>query len=158
MSRFLLRRLAIAALVFFSAAAPAAAESPISVENAWSRATPGGAEVAAGYLTIVNQGDTPDRLMSASTSVASKTEIHEMKMTDGKMEMRPVPDGISIPAKGTVTLEPAGYHLMLLGLKAPLEKGSTFTGSLTFEHAGTVEVTFSVAGMGASAPDASGHH
>ena len=126
----------------------------ISRRKAWSRATPGGAEVAAGYLTIVNHGDTPDRLVSVSTSVAGKTEIHQMKMADGKMEMRPVPDGIEIPANGTVALEPMGYHLMLMDLKDPLQKGETFAGSLTFEHAGTVDVTFNVEGIGASGPTA----
>lgn len=136
------------------ATAEPAATGIITVEKAWSRATPGGAEVAAGFLTIVNHGDTPDRLVSASTAVAGKTEIHEMKMTDGKMEMRPLPDGISIPAQGTVVLEPAGYHLMLMDLEAPLQKGKTFAGSLTFEHAGTIDVTFHVEGVGASAPTA----
>ena len=92
--------------------------------------------------------------MSVSTSVAGKTEIHQMKMADGKMEMRPVPDGIEIPANGTVALEPMGYHLMLMELKGPLQKGETFAGSLTFEHAGTVDVTFNVEGIGASGPTA----
>ena len=77
-----------------------------------------------------------------------------MKMADGKMEMRPVPDGIEIPANGTVALEPMGYHLMLMDLKRPLQKGETFAGSLTFEHAGTVDVTFNVEGIGASGPTA----
>jgi copper(I)-binding protein len=121
----------------------------LAVEKAWSRATPAGAEVAAGYLTIVNRGDAPDRLVSVTTSVAGNTEIHQMKMVDGKVEMRPVLSGIEIPAKGTVALEPMGYHLMLMGLRAPLKKGEMFTGSLIFEHAGAVDATFRVEGIGA---------
>jgi periplasmic copper chaperone A len=156
MNRLSLLALALAAflLVPRSASAEQAGPGAITVEKAWSRATPGGAEVAAGYLTIVNHGDTPDRFMSASTAVAGKTEIHQMKMSDGKMEMRPLPEGIEIPAKGTVALEPMGYHLMLMQLKHPLEKGETFAGSLTFEHAGTIDVTFNVEGIGASGPTA----
>ncbi len=148
--------LAFAALLLAPrlALAGQAATGNITVDRAWSRAMPGGAEVAAGYLTIVNHGDTPDRLVSVSTSVAGKTEIHQMRMADGKMEMRPVPDGIEIPANGTVALEPMGYHLMLMQLKHPLQKGETFAGSLTFEHAGTVDVTFNVEGIGASGPTA----
>lgn len=133
-------------------AAPALAEGQVTVDKAWSRATPGGAKVAAGYLTIVNGADAPDKLVSASTTVAGKTEIHQMTMTGGKMEMRQMTDGLPIPAKGTLVLEPMGYHLMLIDLKAPLEKGSTFTGTLTFEHAGTVDVTFNVEAIGAAGP------
>src|SRR5262249_40864774 len=85
--------LPLIALLFVPGSAFAEAAGSITVEKAWSRATPGGAQVAAGYLTIINRGDTPDRLVSVSTSVAGRTEIHQMKMADGKMEMRPVPDG-----------------------------------------------------------------
>ncbi len=158
MPRSFLRRTAVAMLFLVPVAGPAAAESPIRVENAWSRATPPGTEIGVGYFTVKNEGDTPDRLVSVQTPVAEKAEIHRTKMTDGKMEMRPVTGGVAVPAKATVVFEPAGYHLMLIGLKAPLEKGSTFTASLIFERAGTIEVTFSVAGLGASAPDTPDHH
>lgn len=153
MLRFLCHAVALASLTLIAEAIPAAAESLITVEDAWSRATPPGVDIGVGYLTIRNDGDASDRLLSVKTSVAESSEVHQSKMTDGKMEMRPVPDGIPVPAKGTVTLEPAGYHLMLMGLKAPLAKGSTFTGTLTFEHAGTIDVTFQIEGMGASAPN-----
>jgi copper(I)-binding protein len=154
MLRFSFQWFALAGLLLIAGAVPAAAENSILVDNAWSRATPPGVEIGVGYLTIKNDGGTPDQLVSVSTPVAETAEIHQTQMQDGKMQMRPVPDGVPIPAKGTVTFEPAGYHLMLMGLKAPLEKGSTFTGTLTFEHAGTVDVTFSVAGMGAPGPGA----
>jgi len=136
------------------ASAEQAETGSITVEKAWSRATAPGVDIGVGYFTIKNNGDTADRLISVSAAVAEKVEIHQTQMADGKMEMRPVPDGIPIPAKGTVTLEPAGYHLMLMGLKAPLQKGSTFGASLAFEHAGTVDVTFTVEGIGASGPTA----
>ena len=77
----------------------------MTVEKAWSRATAPGVEIGVGYLTIKNEGDAPDRLLSVTTPVADKTEIHQTQMTDGKMQMRPVPDGIPIPTKGTLTLE-----------------------------------------------------
>ena len=134
------------------ASAEQAEAGSITVDRAWSRATAQGVDIGVGYLTIQNDGSTPDRLVSVSTPVAEKAEIHQTQMLDGKMAMRPVPDGIPIPANGTVVLEPAGFHLMLMGLKAPLQKGSTFAASLAFEHAGTVDVTFHVEGMGASAP------
>ena len=108
----------------------------ITVDKAWSRATAQGVDIGVGYLTIKNDSDTPDRLVSVSAAVAEKVEMHQTQMVDGTMQMRPVPDGIPIPAKGTVMLEPAGYHLMLMGLKAPLQKGSTFGASLDLRASG----------------------
>lgn len=156
MSRLSFSSLVLAGILFVlgPSLAETASAGDVTVEKAWSRATPTGAEVAAGYLTIINHGDSPDRLVSVSTSVAANTEIHQMKMADGKMEMRPVPDGIEILAKSTVALEPMGYHLMLMQLKHPLQKGDTFAGSLVFEYAGAVNVTFRVEGMGAMGPGA----
>jgi len=125
---------------------------PISVSDAWSRATPGGAQVAAGYLTIKNDGNASDRLVSATAAIAGKTEIHQMSMVDGVMKMRQLTDGLPVAGKGSVVLEPSSNHLMFMDLKGPLKEGEQFAGSLTFEHAGTVDVTFHVRGIGAAAP------
>jgi periplasmic copper chaperone A len=149
-------RLRLCVLVFLSAvlagAVPAEAGA-ISVEKAWSRAMPNGAKVAAGYLTITNDGDTPDRLVSASADVAGDTQIHQMSMAGGVMKMRPVPDGITIPPKGSVVLAPSGYHLMFMDVTEPLKEGESFPAKLTFEHEGSVDVTFQVLGMGAEGPE-----
>jgi copper(I)-binding protein len=132
----------------------------IVVEHPWSRATPGGAQVAAGYFTAENHGDAPDRLVSATAEVAGRTQIHQMSMVDGVMKMREVPDGLALAAKGSVTLEPNGYHLMFLDLKRPLKDGEEFSGTLTFEKAGSVDVTFEVEEVGATGPesDDDNHH
>jgi periplasmic copper chaperone A len=150
---------ALAALLLIpnALAAEEATAGSIAVENAWSRATPAGAAVGAGYLTIKNDGSAPDRLMAASAAIAGQTEIHQMSMEGGVMKMRRLPDGLTVPAKGSVTLDPNGYHLMFMQLKGPLKEGEDFKGSLTFEHAGTLDVTFHVQGMGTMSPDASGH-
>jgi periplasmic copper chaperone A len=134
-----------------------AVASPISIEHAWSRATPQGAQVAAGYLTIVNNGTIPDRLVSATAEIAGHTEVHQMSMTDGMMQMRQVTDGLPVPAKSSVVLEPNSYHLMLLALKRQLQEGEQFSGTLTFEKAGTIDVTFDVEGIGATAPKPNDH-
>ena len=154
MYRLRFHALTLAALLLAanSASGEQGKSGSILVDNAWSRATAQGVDIGVGYLTIKNDSDTPDRLVSVSAAVAEKVEMHQTQMVDGTMQMRPVPDGIPIPAKGTVMLEPAGYHLMLMGLKAPLQMGTTFGASLAFEQAGTVDVTFHVEGLGASAP------
>jgi periplasmic copper chaperone A len=123
----------------------------IAVEQPWARATPGGASVGAGYLTITNGADTPDRLVSVSADVAGRTEMHQMDMADGVMRMRPLPEGVEVPAHGAVALAPGATHLMLLDLKQPLKEGDRFAGTLTFEKAGSLDVTFEVRGLGAKA-------
>lgn len=130
----------------------------ITIETPWSRATPAGAKVAAGYLTIKNGATAPDRLVSATADIAGRAEIHQTSMTDGMMKMREQTDGLPIPAQGSVTLEPASYHLMFLDLKRSFTEGETFPGTLTFEKAGTVSVTFEVRGTGAGVPERDGHH
>ena len=153
-----LAAVAFAALPAQHAIAAEFKDGDVAIEAPWSRATPGGAKVAAGYLTIKNGGAAPDRLVSATADIAERAEIHEMSMTDGMMKMRQVTDGVAVPAGGSVVLAPQGYHLMLLGLKQPLKEGDTFAGTLTLERAGTVAVTFEVRGVGAAAPDAGAEH
>lgn len=127
-------------------------QSAIRVEQVWSRATPNGASVGAGYLRITNTGTTADRLMSGATEIANRIEVHEMAMDNGVMKMRGLSNGLVVPPSGSVELKPGGYHLMIMGLKQPLKEGTSFSGTLTFEKAGQVPVTFSVVGMGAPAP------
>lgn len=122
----------------------------IAIGHPWSRATPPGAKVGGGYLKITNEGDTPDRLVAASFADAERAELHEMKVVDGVMKMSPVEGGLEIPAGGSVTLAPAGYHLMFIGLKQPLVKDSKVKGTLTFEKAGTVAVEFAIDAIGAT--------
>jgi copper(I)-binding protein len=144
------------------AALPASAQTykagPLVVEAPWSRATPGGAQVAAGYLTVTNTGSTPDRLVAASLPVASRGEVHEMSHAGGVMRMRPVEGGLAIPAGATVELKPGGYHLMFMDLKQGLKQGDRVSGTLTFEKAGTVAVEFAVRPIGAQNAGAPAQH
>jgi copper(I)-binding protein len=122
------------------------------IDHAWSRATPGGADVGAGYLTIENRGSTPDKLIGASTPTAAKVEVHEMAMDNGVMTMRPVQGGLSIPPGRSITLAPGDHHIMLMGLKAPFKEGDKVPLTLQFEKAGTVDVMLDVQAIGAQQP------
>jgi periplasmic copper chaperone A len=125
----------------------------LTIGHPWSRATPGGAKVGGGYLTITNKGSAPDRLVAATAAAAADhIEIHEMGTKDGVMTMRPQPNGVTIEPGKTVAFSPGGYHLMLMGLKGPLKEGDRVKAVLTFEKAGPVEVTINVEGMGAQHP------
>ena len=109
---------------------------------------PGGSSVAAGYMTIKNSGSTPDRLISGSSDVAPKFEVHEMKMEDGIAKMRPVKGGLEIKPGETVELKPGSFHVMFVGLKKPLSAGDQFKATLVFEKAGSVNIDYDVRAMG----------
>jgi copper(I)-binding protein len=140
--------LAVAASLLIAGSA-AAQTGQVEVKNAWARATPGKAENGAAYLTIVSP--TPDRLTAISTPEAKTAELHTMTMEGGVMKMRPLA-GVDLPAGQPVTLKPGGSHIMLMGLTQPLKQGDTFPLTLSFDKAGTKQVTVAVEGPGAMAP------
>jgi hypothetical protein len=128
----------------------------LKIGNPWARATPRGATVAAAYMTLTNNGSTPDRLISGSTRVASRFEVHSMVIEDGVAKMRPVEGGLEIKPRETVELKPGGsYHVMLVGLTQALQQGQRLTGTLLFERAGKVDIEFVVLPIGA--PGGGGH-
>jgi periplasmic copper chaperone A len=141
--------LAFAALLLLAGGA-AAQTGSVEVKNAWARATPGKAEDGAAYLTL--ESPTPDRLTGVSTPVAKKAELHAMTMEGGVMKMRPLA-GIDLPAGQVVTLQPGAMHIMLFGLTHPLTAGQSFPLTLSFEKAGTREVTVNVEKTGAMGPE-----
>ncbi len=138
-----------------TAAAPQFRAGAIVVEAPWARATPAGAKVGGGYLTLRNAGAQPDRLVSFSSAASGRGELHEMTMAEGVMKMREIA-GIEIPAGGTVELKPGGLHLMFVDLKGRIAEGAPVKARLVFEKAGSVDVEFRVAPIGAAGP-AEGH-
>ncbi|MCW6506579.1 copper chaperone PCu(A)C [Lichenifustis flavocetrariae] len=131
------------------------AAGTLVIEHPWARATPGGAQIGGGYLTVENKGGAPDRLIGGSFEASSGFELHEMSMDAGVMRMRPT-GPLEIPAGGKLTLDPSAKHIMFTGLKRALKKGETVAGTLVFEHAGTVPVSFEVEGIGARGPAKAG--
>ncbi len=129
---------------------------PLKIGHPWSRATPAGAKVGGGYLTIENTGSAPDRLVSISVPFAGRAEIHEMAMKEGVMTMRPLENGVEVPAGAKVEFKPGGYHIMFMELKQQLNQGDSMKGTLTFEKAGSVDVEFKVDAI--AAKGAEGEH
>jgi periplasmic copper chaperone A len=127
---------------------------PIHIAQPWARATPKGAKSGAGYMTITNNGSTPDRLSCVSSDVSAKCQVHTMTMENGVMKMRPAEGGLEIKPGETVMLMPSSAHLMFLDLKHPLEQGNTVAATLQFEKAGAAQVGFPIAAIGAPAPGA----
>jgi copper(I)-binding protein len=123
----------------------------INISLPFTRATLPNAPVGGGFLTIENEGPEPDRLVSASSPAAAAVQIHEMAMEGDVMKMRPLADGLELPAGETIVLAPGGLHLMFTGLKQAFVEGETVPVTLVFEKAGTVELALPVLGSAADA-------
>ena len=131
-----------------SLAAQAAWAANISVTDAWARATMPGQPVSGAYMQI--QADADARLVGVSSSVVPRVEVHEMNMDGGVMRMREV-KAIDLPKGKTVSLEPGGFHIMLMNLKKPIAAGDVIPLTLVVESGGkrqTVEVKAEARAMG----------
>ncbi len=131
-------------LLFLAAAGDAPS---IQIDHPWARASAGAAKTGAAYVTLTDQGQ-PDQLVGASTPVAASAELHESMDDMGMMKMRPI-TGLPLTPGKPVKLAPGGYHLMLMGLKAPLKAGDSFPLTLRFQHAPPQTVTVTVEPIGA---------
>ncbi len=147
----------VAAVLTAWAAMPAQAEDvtigSLKISAPWARATPKGASVGGGYMKITNTGATPDHLVGGSTDISRRFEVHEMKMENGVMKMRPVANGIEIKPGQTVELNPGGYHVMFVALKKQLMQGDHFKATLEFAKAGKIDIDFTVEGIGAQSAE-----
>jgi copper(I)-binding protein len=103
---------------------------------------------AGGFFTLTNKGTEPDRLVAASSPAAEKIEIYAIKVLGGDVGMRPRADGLAAPAGVTLTLQPRGYHLLLIDLKTPLVPGAHLAVTLIFEKAGNIDVELLVEAPG----------
>ncbi len=145
------RRFLFALSLGFLLAAPALAQDALKVEQPWARATAASAKNGAAYVRLVNGGPAVDRLLAASSPVATRAELHTHLNEDGVMKMRQVAT-VELPPGATVTFAPSGLHIMLFGLTDQLKQGATFPLTLTFEKAGSRTVTVTVEGAGARGP------
>ena len=156
-------RFAVAAAFVFAAflAMPASAEDitigALKISAPWARATPKGAKVGGGYMTITNTGTVPDRLIRGATGISSRFELHEMSVDNGVMKMRELRDGVEIKPGEKVEFKPGSYHVMFMGLTQQLVQGESFKATLQFEKAGKVDVNFAIEGLGAQSPAAMKH-
>ena len=134
-----MKALVAAALLASAATLPAWAAN-VSVTDAWARATMPGQKVSGAYMQI--RSDADSRLVGASSPAVPRVEMHEMKMDGDVMRMREV-KAIELPKGKTVSLEPGGYHIMLMNLAKPIAAGEVIPLVLTVESGGkqqTIEV------------------
>jgi copper(I)-binding protein len=128
------------------------AQAQVTVTQPWTRATAPGQSVAGVYMQITSA--RAGALVSAASPAAKTVEIHEMVMEKDVMKMRPVPR-VALPAGKPVELKPGGYHVMLIGITAPLKRGEAVPVTLTVEQADGKRETLQVK---AEVRDAGGMH
>ncbi len=117
------------------------------VEAAWSRATPPVSDVGVAYFVVHNPTAERDRIIGIRSPVAGRAKMHTTTMVNGVMKMRPT-DVVEVLPGDSVSFEPGGRHVMLMGLGMPLKEGDRFPLTVRFERAPpvTVEVTVMAAG------------
>ncbi len=126
----------------------------LTITAPWTRVTPKGAKIAGGYVRITNTGAEPDRLVGGTFDLSARVEVHEMSVDGGVMRMRELATGLEIAPGASVELKPGGYHFMFMDMKGALEAGKPVKGRLTFQKAGSIDVEFRVAPLGAAAAPA----
>lgn len=123
-------------------------QNTIVIDHPWARATPGGAKTGAAYATLINNGHSGDRLLSATTPLAEKIQFHSVSEENGVVRMREM-HTVEIAPGAKVSFSPGGMHIMLVGLKQPLKEGQTLPLTFIFEKAGKIDVMVPVAKVGA---------
>ena len=152
MTRIQLSLLAVLAATTTPAFAHEFKAGNIDIQHPYAYETAPTAMSAGGYLTLVNTGETPDRLLSVEAGF-DRVMLHQSSEKDGVATMTHV-EAIDLPAGSTVELAPGGYHVMFMGLGGDsLEDGEKIDATLVFEQAGRVEVQFNVEARG----DTGGH-
>ncbi len=131
---------ALALFSFTSAPAQEFQQGALTIGHPWARQTAEGQKNGAAYLSIKNGGSEGDKLISAESPVAEKTELHETVNEGGVMKMLPVTGGIEVRPGSTVEFKPGGFHVMLIGLNRRLEEGQTIPLTITFAKAGSVHL------------------
>ena len=143
----IISRLLIGAVIAGSAQMSAMAADPqpgsIQISDAWIRASAVGQSSGAGYMMITNKSPAPDRLVSASSPVAGRVELHTTITEGGAAKMVEIKD-VVIPATGTAMFTPTGNHVMFMQIKGPFKEGEVIPVTLKFEHAGETKVDFAV--------------
>jgi periplasmic copper chaperone A len=130
----------------------------IQIDHPWALATPKGAKVGGGYMTITNNGSTPDRLIALSSPAARRLVIHRQTLEGDVSKMRAVEDGLEIKPGETLELRPGGLHIMFEELREPLVEATRVKGTVVFEQAGAVDVEYAVQALGKQSAPENGHH
>ena len=145
-------------MLFTAAVCQTAWATGIDVDDVWARETVTGMSMGGVFMEIENDGSQEDILIGGSSPVSHKIEVHTHVNDNGVMRMREVKGGLVLPKDKKVELKPGGYHIMLMGLRKPLNAGDTFPLTLKFKHAPAKTVTVKVKSNANSSKHSHDHH
>lgn len=123
-----------------AAAAEKNEQGAVTASDTWVKATdpdvkPG--EAMTGVFGLIkNSGDEDLVITDLKSDVAGVTELHEV--VDGKM--RKIEGDVTVPAGGSLLLEPGANHIMLMDITEPLSPGDDVTVTLTFSDGSSLEI------------------
>lgn len=151
-----MKRLSLA-LLLSVAAGFAQAESLLSVNGGWVRWVPPVSHNSAAYFTVENKGEKPVDLVGVDSDVAKAVELHTVEKTGELMQMKPL-DKITVPAGDSVIFQPGSHHVMLIGLKEPLQQKQDVAMTLRFSNGESLPVSLPVQQDGEDKHDHHHHH
>lgn len=137
-----MKKLLLLAALLFPLSASAQDDTKLPSSALYAFETSAGMKVGAAFGTL-HGADTDDELLSVTSPISPRIEIHEMKEVNGIMQMRKV-DAMPIAKNADNALAATGYHLMIMDLAKPLTKGEEFPVTLTFKNAGVKTLTVPV--------------
>ena len=123
------------------------------VEKAWVRLPAVVGNPGAAYFTL-RGGPVADRLMTVSSPMAIKAEMHDMAMNGAMMSMAPIEAGVEVPAGGMVSFAPSGKHVMLFDISPKITPGKKVTLKFSFASGATIEAEADTIAAGGEAPHA----
>ena len=129
-----MRRILLAVLIL-AAGCSGGDSAGLEVDDPWARPNPNVATNAAFFMTLSNDGEVDERLVTASTDACRVIELHESVMSDGVMSMQQLPDGMLVSAGETVLLQPGGLHVMCIDKLVDFNEGDEIELTLEFTSA-----------------------
>ncbi len=138
------------------AASSEAGDPQITVSEPFARPAAAGGNGAV-YLTLANEGGSPDVLLSIESQIAEAVELHESKIDENDVMRMSLLTNLEVPAGETVNLEPGGKHIMLINLKQELKPGEKISLTLNFKKSGSLSIEAEIREGGTGAEDAMDH-
>lgn len=137
----------VACVLGFAGGPASAGQAGLTLEQPWMRFIIA-ARPAAGYFTLLNGGNEEKVLTGASSPDCGMVMIHKSMTENGANAMMAMDNGVTVPAHGTVTFTPGGYHLMCMKPSPGMKDAKTVPMTLTFKDGGSVSADFEVRGAG----------
>lgn len=114
---------ALIVLPLMSFSPPSQAGEVLHWKDAWVRSMPPAAQVTAAYGQLMNHGDETVTITGVSSTVGAEAQMHDVIADGDQRRMTPL-TSVEIAPGETLTFQPGGRHIMLLGVVETPSEGS----------------------------------